>query len=330
FVSAVDNSFEAFKFFEYKESTIQPGKTIGPYGLGASVFSLFITCGIGVSIGIYYYLTSKNLVMLRNRTRDLEKEFASALFQLGNRIGDGLPVEIACQKVSETMKGTLSGKFFEIISINLQKLGMGLNQAIFDKTKGALSYFPSNMLESSMKVFVESAKKGPIVVSNALMNVSRYIKEMHSVNERLKDLLGDIISSMKTQISFITPVIAGIVVGITSMVTTIIGKLSEQLASGGVEGSELSGTYEMMKRMFGDGIPTYYFQIVVGIYVVEIIYILAMLSSGIENGSDKLGERHYIGNSLIKSSLLYGLVAFLVMIMFNLIALGIMKGTGVI
>ena len=330
FVSGVDSAFQSFKFFEYKESVIEPGKTVGPYGIGASVFSLFLTCGIGISIGIYYYLSSKNLITLRNRTRDLEKEFASALFQLGNRIGDGLPVEIACQKVSETMKGTLSGKFFEIISINLQKLGMGLNQAIFDKSKGALSYFPSNMLESSMKVFVESAKKGPIVVSNALMNVSRYIKEMHSVNERLKDLLGDIISSMKTQISFITPVIAGIVVGITSMVTTIIGKLGEQLtASSGIEG-EMASTYSLLLKMFGDGIPTYYFQIVVGIYVVEIIYILAILSSGIENGSDKLGEKNYIGNSLIKSSLLYGIVALAVMVMFNLIALGIMKGTGVI
>ena len=330
FVNTFDNNFETFPFFGYKESVMHPGKIIGPYGLGASLMSLFITCGLGVSVGIYFYLKSKNLIKIRERAKNLEKEFASALFQLGNRIGDGLPVEIACGKVAEVMTGTLSGRFFEIVSINIRKLGMGLNQAIFDRKRGALSYFPSNMIESSMKVLVESAKKGPLVVSNALMNVSRYIKEMHRVNERLKDLLGDIISSMKTQISFITPAIAGIVVGITSMVTTIMGKLSKQLAQAGT-GEELGlSSYSMLSQMFGDGIPTYYFQFVVGFYVVEIIYILAVLSSGIENGSDSLGEQYYVGVSLIKSSLLYGVIAFFVTLLFNITALTIMRGTGIV
>jgi len=34
------------------------------------------------------------------------------MFQLGNRLGDGIPAEIAFAKVAETMKGTTSGDFF--------------------------------------------------------------------------------------------------------------------------------------------------------------------------------------------------------------------------
>ncbi len=309
-----------FLFFDYRE---YEGKIIGPYGLGAAIFSLFLTGGIGVSVGLYYYLTSKNLIKIRENAKKLEKEFASALFQLGNRIGDGLPVEIACQKVAEVMQGTLSGKFFEIVSINITRFGMGLQDAIFDKNKGALVFFPSNMIESSMKVLVESAKKGPLVVSNALMNVSRYIKEMHRVNERLKDLLADTISSMKTQISFITPAIAGIVVGLTSMITTILGQLSASIKeSGTLEGAGTN--YGALKNLFGMGIPPYYFQIVIGLYVVEVLYILAVLASGIENGADPLGEKYFVGRSLIRSTLLYTAIAFIVTLAFNLLASAIM------
>jgi len=157
----------------------------------------------------------------------------------------------------------------------------------------------------------------------ALMNISRYIREIHKVNERLKDLMAEVISSMNSQIKFLTPVIAGIVIGITSMVTTILGKLSlqmKELTTGAEEGlsSAVAGGF------FGQGVPTYFFQIIVGIYVVQITYILTVLSNGIENGSDKLNERYLLGKNLVRSTLLYCIVASAIMIIFNMIANKIM------
>ena len=58
-----------------------------------------------------------------------------------------------------------------------------------------------------MKVLIEGVKKGPRVAAQALMNISRYVKEIHKVNERLRDLMAEIISSMKSQIKFLTPAI---------------------------------------------------------------------------------------------------------------------------
>ena len=72
--------------------------------------------------------------------------------------------------------------------------------------------------------------------------------------------------------------------------------------------------------MFGDGIPTFYFQIVVGIYVVQIVYILTILSNGIENGADKLSERYFLGQNLVRSTIMYCGVAAVIMILFNIIA----------
>ena len=312
-----------FCLLEYRET--QTGELQGPFGLGASLLSLAVTLAVGIGIGIFYKLRSKNVMKIRERAKKLELEFASALFQLGNRLGDGIPAEIAFDKVAVVMEGTISGSFFQLVSINIKRLGMGVRKAIFDPMHGALITYPSNIIESSMKVLVESIKKGPIIAAQSLTNVSRYIKEIHRVNERLNDLMADIISSMKAQIKFLTPAIAGIVIGITSMVSNILGKLGSQLTKITETGSSTPGMG--LTEIFGQGIPTFHFQIIVGIYVVQITYILTILANGVENGADKLNERSELGKNLISSTILYCLISGAVMLLFNMIAGQILLNT---
>jgi hypothetical protein len=287
---------------------------------------MFMVLAFGLSFGAFYHFKSRNVIKIRDQAKALEQEFASALFQLGNRLGDGLPAEIAFGKVAVVMEGTLSGKFFEIVSTNISKLGMNVEQAIFDEKRGALIYYPSNLIESSMKVLIESSKKGPIIASQAVINIAEYIKQIHRVDERLKDLMADIISSMKSQASFLTPAIAGIVVGITSMITQILGFLSMRLSDLSSEAGEANISGAGLLSMFGTGISTYYFQIVVGLYVVQITFILSILINGIENGSDKLSERYIIGNNLLKTTVTYILVSLFVTMLFTLVAGSILSG----
>ncbi|MEM3154048.1 MAG: hypothetical protein QW165_00575 [Candidatus Woesearchaeota archaeon] len=316
-----------FDFLGYKPSTLLEGVIVGPYGLGASLMSLFFPLAFALSFGLYFRLRSQNVIKIREEAKKLEDEFASALFQLGNRLGDGLPAEIAFQKVADVMEDTISGRFFKLVAINISKMGMSVKEAIFNPQTGAVAAFPSAIIQSSMKVLIESVKKGPVIAAQALLNVARYIKEIHKVNERLKDLMADIISDMKSQIAFLTPAISGIVVGITSMITFILGNLSKNIRN---LGAEQAGTQiGTLASFFGDGIPTYYFQAVVGIYVFQIVYILTVLSNGIENGADKLEERYLLGQNLIKSTVLYVLIALVVMVLFNMIAMRIV-GTAII
>ena len=296
------------------------GKIVGPFGLGASLLSLGIPLGLGLGLGMYFKLKSKNVIEIRNKAKKLEKEFASALFQLGNRLGDGIPAELAFERVSNTMQGTISGSFFQMVSVNIRKLGMSVKEAIFNQKTGALLYFPSRIIESSMKVLITSVKKGPKIAAQALINVARYIKEIHRVDERLRDLMADIISSMKAQIKFLTPVVSGIVIGITSMITTILSKLSGLFPETGDAGATAITGASNIANMFGDGVPTYYFQIVVGIYVVQVIYILTIVTNGIENGSDNLSENYNLGINLTKSVILYCMISIVVMLLFNSIA----------
>ncbi len=314
-----------YKFYLGGYKCNKTGEVVGPFGLGAALLSLFVPLAFGMGFGLYFKLRSENVIKIRNESKKLEAEFAGALFQLGNRIGDGLPVEIAFSKVADVMSGTVSGKFFEVVSVNITKLGMSVEDAIFDKKRGALVYYPSSLIESSMKVLVESSKKGPLVASQALINVSEYIKQIHRVDERLKDLMADTISSLQSQISFLTPAISGIVIGITSMITGIIGNLADNMKrlsanSAGDGAGAGTGMGIDVADFFGLGIPTFYFQVIVGIYVVQIIYIMTVLVNGIQDGSDSLAERYMLGNNLVRSTVLYFFIALIVMLIFNVIA----------
>ena len=47
---------------------------------------------------------------------------------------------------------------------------------------------------------------------------------------------------------------------------------------------------------------------------------MTVLTNGIENGADKIGERYSLGRTLVNSTITYCVVAFLVTLSFNLIA----------
>ncbi len=313
------------KFLDYKENA-------GPYGTGALILSLFIPLGLAIGLSVYYKSKTKDLIKQRNETKNLEKEFASSLFQLGNRIEEGIPAELAFEKVGENMHGTPTGNFFKLVSINLTNLGMDLKNAIFNEKNGAILQYPSKLIQTSMEVLIESSKKSARVVSQSLVSISNYIKNINTVNERLKDLLSDIISSMKSQISFLAPVIAGIVVGIASLIVNILGKLKD-LSTGALSNTEeFPSGLDAITNLFDlkDVIPSYFFQLVVGLYLIEIVIILTILANSIENGVDKLNAQYSLAKNLRFSVALYILIALLVILIFNALAGSILPAIGTI
>ncbi len=302
-------------FLDYKGES-------GPYGVGALIMGMLIPLGIAIGVSMYYGIKTNRLIKIKKKVDNLEEEFSGAVFQLGNRIGDGIPAEVAFGEVARTMSGTPTGNFFSTVDRNIRKLGHGMSKAVFDSRVGAILLFPSNLIHSTMKVLVESARKGPKVVSASLITISKYVDRIKQVNERLKDLLADVLSSMVSQINFLTPLIAGIVVGVGSMVTTIIGKLGSAFDTVGGVGAEVPSNLGALASIMNikDAIPGYFFQLVVGLYVLEITIVLTILSTSIERGMDKTTTRHRIGKNVKKSMLLYMVVALIGVVLFNLLA----------
>ena len=333
FILNVDFTFLGTNFLDFrqKNGAICQSTTgcYGPFGPGSVILSLFFPLGLALSIGTYYLIRNKKLIKMTEETIKLEKEFAGSLFQLGNRIGDGIPVELAFSDVAKNMRGTPTGNFFLIVSNNIQKLGASVKRAIFDQNNGAIWQYPSSIIESSMKILIESAKKSPQIASKSLTSISIYLDRIHQVNERLKDLLAETLSSMKSQISFLTPMIAGIVVGLSTMIVTILGRLSSLLLQSSTQGQDLglAGGLDALTGLFEiqSIIPVYFLQLIIGIYVVQIAIILTFLANNIESGNKISGE-YKAGKNLYASGILYFFVSLIVTLMFTLLATNIKIG----
>ncbi|MFA5406481.1 MAG: hypothetical protein WC307_03950 [Candidatus Nanoarchaeia archaeon] len=286
--------------------------------------TMLIPIAPAIALIIYAKLITKDRLKIRQQISDIEMEFAEAAFQLGNRLSEGYPLEIALTKVASVMGETESAIFFKRISKNITELGMDVERAIFDDHEGAILLYPSAIIKSVMRVAVMSARKSMEVASISLINMSNYLRDVHRIDEKVKDILSETLSSMKFQASFLAPVISGLVVGLTAMILIILDTLGSQVGSlvtgeaGGVGFG--AGTWVLGIFQVSDAIPLWIFQPVVGIYVVEVIILLSIIDSQIELGGDKLFTFKLLGSMVPIGMIIYVIATFAVTTIFTGIA----------
>lgn len=310
------------KLFDFKQ--VGSG-FVGPFGLLAVLLSLLVPLSIALFFAMAYKMKTHELIKTRDNSKQLEQEFSSSLFQLGNRLGDGMPAELAFSRVAESSRGLVTENFFKTVNNNIQGMGMGLEQAIFNPRRGAIIYYPSALISISMKILVESVKKGLNVAARSLMSISEYIKNIHKINERLHDLLAEVVSDMKSNMTFLAPLLAGIVVGLGAMITMILNKLQIMTQMQGAEGITQTGiaSFANILQVFDltTMIPPYFLQISIGIYLVEIVFILTSTLVTVDSGEDKLKKMNDTGRNLKSAALLYLITA-----LFAIVALSLLVG----
>jgi hypothetical protein len=303
----------------------------GPHGVFSLILSLFIPLSVGLFFMVSYKMRTKELIEYRRKYKQVENEFTSSLFQLGNRLGDGLPAEIAFSKVAESTKNTATEGFFKIVNQNISQLGMSLKEALFNPKRGAVIFYPSQLIATSMMILIESVKKGLKVAAHSLMSISEYVKNIKKINARLNDLLADIISDMKSNMTFLAPLLGGIIIGLAGMITTILTSLYAMFSSASFGGVEAFGGIEGLQNILSifditQMMPVYFLQIVVGIYIIEIVFILTSTLVTIKSGRDLLESTSETGKNLKTSIILYFIVALIAIVGLTLIGAVVLAG----
>ncbi len=294
-------------FFGFQESG---GEVTGPFGIGALVLGMFVPLGVALFFSIAYKSKTKEMILEREKTSQLELEFNNSLFQLGNRIGNGVPPELAFGKIAESSKGLRTEDFFQRVNYNIRQMGMSVEKALFDSKKGAIVFYPSELIATSMRILVESSKKGLNIAAVSMMSISEYVKNIHSISARLRDMLAEVVSDMKSNMIFLAPLLSGVVVGLSSMITAILirldlGKLSE--------GGGLLANFGNLGNLFNvaEMIPPYFLQLIIGVYLVQIIFILTRTLVVIDSGEDKLERTNKTGKNLVSGMSLYFITALI-------------------
>ncbi|HKZ45440.1 MAG TPA: hypothetical protein VJ343_01925 [archaeon] len=295
----------------------------GVFSFALMANSLIVVVGIASGITIYCILSVWKKIKLRNEIAAIEGEFAEALFQLGNQLGRGMPIEKALRDITPKIKELKISKFFEKMLYNIESFGMTFEQSVFNEESGAIVFYPSRTIEAIMKAIVEISKRGMISVSNSMISISKYMKDVRSVEEDLKDVLSESTSDMTIQSLLLAPLTSGVVVSLTAammeLMVTFSEKVAETLKSLGSSGAAGMAGGEVLTSLININqmMPIHVFQLVVGIYLIEIVSMIATFISRINNGEENLLQRFSIGKTLILAIIIYAVLAVVLYLMFN-------------
>lgn len=305
------------------------------FSIELMLFSLMITIGIAGGIITFSIISVYNKIKLRNEIASIESEFTEALFQLGYQLRRGIPLESALEAITLRIKQLKIAKLFEKILYNIKTFGMTFEQAVFDKDMGAMREYPSVLIQAVMRAITEISKRGMVTVSKSMITISNYLKDVHDVEEDLRELLGEVTSTMQMQALLLAPLSAGIVVALAaiimkmlislkSVVESIYGQFAEA-GPLGLAGGSIFDSFVNINKM----IPVHHFQLIVSIYMLEVVGLLAIFLSLIKNGDEELLRRLTIAKMLLLALVIYSITLVLSYSMFiSLIPLTGIGGLG--
>ncbi len=285
------------------------------------LLTLAIVWGIAIAVYVYGKYTTVQKLKIRKDVLELESELAEVLFQLGNRLMAGIPIEVALARSKEGIRGDKTTEFIERIERNMTNLGLTFSKAIFDPEYGAIRYYPSTLVQSTMKVLVESSKKGTMLVATSMLAISKYLKNMHKIEEDIRDMLGETSSSMQFQGLFLAPAISGVVVGLGTMIMQILIGVHTKISD--VSSTDIPGMGADMGLFSGGGflaIPSTspeIFQLIVGLYMLEAGFILSVTSTQISNGNDKLLRYSNLASAILIATIIYSIAVLISSSMFT-------------
>ena len=129
--------------------------------------------------------------------------------------------------------------------------------------------------------------------------------------------------------TFLAPLLSGIVVGLAAMITSILSRLnlSDLSQSGAAAGV---GNFATLLTIFDltKMIPPYYLQISIGVYLIQIIFILTRTLVVIDSGEDKLERINKTGKNLRAGILLYSITALIAIVSLFVLSSVVLGGVG--
>ena len=283
----------------------------------ASTMTMPIILALGIPFGLFFMSWAQENQEIKKRVSNLEREFASALYQLGNVMSQGIPLEQAMEDVSKRMKGSETETFFMTATSRMKTIGWPLEKILFDEKNGLMNSFPSNLIRNIMMVIFKSADKGPKSASMTAISVSKYLKVMDDVKNKIDDLLAESTSSIKFQGMLLIPIITGTIVGLGEITSNLLVQIGKQITSITQMGAA-SGTGFVSDLLNVQGaIQPSYLQLIVGIYVVLTCIVLGVFVGGLQEGWDKMTMFLNIGQITLWGSITYVATAAFVALVFG-------------
>jgi hypothetical protein len=241
---------------------------------------------------------------IRDGIKQIESEFADALFVLGRRISEGRSAEEAFGHTSENMKGSNIGEVFADVAKNLTGIRTTLHGAIFNEEYGAFRYVYSDRVHTTMRMFTESVHKSNEAAGVAIIKLADHLKELQEVEDNIKRSLYDVTSTMRATAMIFAPLIGGVTLALSEVIQKILQNIAKE-AQLLPEEFNFGGMMNEAGTAMTQSVPPDIFLLVIGLYMVILVIILTRFAGGIEYGGDKPQFMYDLGQMLPMSILVF-------------------------
>ena len=245
------------------------------------------------------------------------------LFELEGTMTQNIPIEVAIPQILDkyermNKKNSPMYEFFSKINTYITQLSMTFKDALFNEKMGILKDYPSQLIKNIMNIIVSSISKSPAIVSNAAKNIVTSLRRIREIESLIKDLLEDIISSLKTQTTFMAPLIGGIVASIGVLIVQLLQSISialtkvEKMFSFGSNiGESTFSSLSLIK--LEEVMPPTIMELIVGVYLIESVIIMSIFLIGVQRGFDEVSRDYTIARNLSIAVVFFTIIFFLIL-----------------
>ncbi len=259
------------------------------------VTSSFLLWAISIPIAIYLFVTSYPMKTEHDMLVEMNDDFPDALFNVGSRVAEGEPFELALRRVVDLMRGSAIEILFRRILYSLKTTRDSLEEILFGKD-GILMDKSTKVINTTMRVTLDALKKDNVTAGGMIINIASHLREMKGIERDMKTKLGSATGMMQLTALFFAPITIAVTLVLYAV---ILGKL-EQVANLLPNNSMFSIGFLKIQHM-----SAYTFSIIMLVYVFLTVLITGYFYTNVMYGDDPIQNRFELAKMLIIAPILY-------------------------
>jgi len=272
--------------------------------------TLFFIWGAATTVSLYCLSVYRPYKKVRDEIKQMEKEFSDALYILGKRISEEKSPEDSFAYAAQTMQGTKIAEVFSQTSYNLTARHTNFYDALYSIEYGSLHHVYSDRIKSILRLFVEGTKKSQRAVSASLIRIADHLKQLQEVEKKITDMLYELTSTLRSTVSVFAPLIAGVTLSITTLISTILLSIQEKQSPDNIIG--MPATFSAAAGSFmTENIRPEYFVLVIGVYLIELVILLTRFINGLDEGDDAATFMYSLGKTMPLSIAVFSITVIL-------------------
>lgn len=254
-----------------REATAAVAAVLGP---------LPVLWGVAAAAALYFLPALREPRRRRQEVASVENALPDALFQIGSRVADGMPLEPAIQRTAASMDGEPVASLLRRVLAHLTLKRTSPSEALFGR-EGALAGFPSEYVSASLKTIVELVRKDVSGAGRTIVAVSDHMRDLRRMDREVASRLRPVTDMMRSTATLFAPII----LGITSALYLVVVRLAPSLpiSSGATMAAPL---------------PVGAFTLVLGGFVLAISAATMHFTSRLVGGDDPVEGRYQAARAI--------------------------------